>query len=201
MRSQAQPGQHWTKSIKSSCPAKQSQLYYWGRPKVGPAVVHWCNSYCRCTWASGNPLIERFGSELPPQQRVQRGTGSGFIISSDGRILTCHVWCWWSHSRSQGGRSFAGKVIGADPVTDVAVIEANGLPTVEPANSDNIVVGQWTIAIGNFYLNNTVTQGIISATGVALISVCKTSALTLSKPMRQLILVWRTFARRSRTSN
>lgn len=66
------------------------------------------------------------------------------------------------------GRSFPGRVIGTDEVTDVAVIkiEANGLPTVQLANSDNIAVGQWAIAIGNpLGLNNTVTQGIISATG------------------------------------
>lgn len=141
--------------------------------KVGPAVVRIdATRTVDAPGGSGNPLIERFfGSELPPQQRVQRGTGSGFIMSADGRIITnAHV----VEGADQvtvvlnDGRSFAGKVVGADPVTDVAVvdIEANELPTVEPANSDNIVVGQWAIAIGNpLGLNNTVTQGIVSATG------------------------------------
>ncbi|MBE9017933.1 trypsin-like peptidase domain-containing protein [Chroococcidiopsidales cyanobacterium LEGE 13417] len=141
--------------------------------KVGPAVVRIdATRTVNVPGASGNPLIDRFfGSELPPQQRVQRGIGSGFIISSDGRILTnAHVVEGADEVTVvlREGRSFAGKVIGADKVTDVAVIdiEANGLPTVEPANSDNIVVGQWAIAIGNpLGLNNTVTQGIVSATG------------------------------------
>ncbi len=140
--------------------------------KVGPAVVRIdATRTVNVPGASGNPLIERFfGSELP-QQRVQRGTGSGFMISSDGRILTnAHVVEGASEVTVvlKEGRSFAGKVIGADRVTDVAVIKiaANGLPTVEAANSDNIVPGQWAIAIGNpLGLNNTVTQGIISATG------------------------------------
>ncbi len=139
--------------------------------KVGPAVVRIDATRTVDVPATSNPLIERFfGSELPTG-RVQRGIGSGFIISSDGRVLTnAHV----VEGADQvtvvlkDGRSFAGKVIGADKVTDVAVIkiEANGLPTAQPANSDNIVVGQWAIAIGNpLGLNNTVTQGIVSATG------------------------------------
>ena len=123
--------------------------------------------------AYSNPLIERFFGEnlFPPEQKVQRGIGSGFIISQDGHILTnAHV-----VERAdkvsvvlRDGRRFAGKVLGADPVTDVAVVDIEGtnLPTVKLANSDNIVVGQWAIAIGNpLGLNNTVTQGIISATG------------------------------------
>lgn len=140
--------------------------------KVGPAVVR--IDATRTVTApenSRNSLIERFfGSEIP-QQRVVRGSGSGFIISSDGRILTnAHV----VENADEvavilnDGRSLAGKVVGADPVTDVAVvkIEANNLPTVELANSDNIIPGQWAIAIGNpLGLNNTVTQGIVSATG------------------------------------
>ncbi len=99
--------------------------------------------------ADGNPLIERFFGEnlFPPEQRVQRGTGSGFIISEDGRILTnAHVVEGADEVTVvlKNGRSFVGKVIGADPVTDVAVvkIEANQLPTVKLANSDNIVPGQ-----------------------------------------------------------
>ncbi len=142
--------------------------------EVGPAVVR-INSTrtVDAPGASGNPLIERFFDEdlFPPEQRVQRGTGSGFIISNNGRILTnAHV----VENADEvtvilkDGRSFAGKVIGADPVTDVAVvkIEAPQLPIVELGNSDNIVPGQWAIAIGNpLGLSNTVTQGIISATG------------------------------------
>ncbi|MBD0314557.1 MAG: trypsin-like peptidase domain-containing protein, partial [Microcoleus sp. T3-bin5] len=66
------------------------------------------------------------------------------------------------------GRSFQGKVMGTDPVTDVAVvkIEANNLPVVAMGNSDQIKPGEWAIAIGNpLGLDNTVTAGIISATG------------------------------------
>ncbi len=122
---------------------------------------------------SGNPIIERFfGQELfPPQQRVQRGVGSGFIVSNDGRILTnAHVVAGADEVSVvlKDGRRFAGKVVGADPVTDIAVIniDAANLPVVELGNSDSIVPGQWAIAIGNpLGLNNTVTQGIVSAIG------------------------------------
>jgi len=138
---------------------------------VGPAVVRIDATRTVDAPESRNPLLERFfGSELP-NPRVVRGSGSGFIISSDGRILTnAHVVEDADEVTVvlQEGRSFAGKVIGADPVTDVAVIdiEANSLPTVKLANSDTIIPGQWAIAIGNpLGLNNTVTQGIISATG------------------------------------
>jgi len=141
---------------------------------VGPAVVRInATRTVEVPGAAGNPLIERFfGSELfPPQQRVQRGTGSGFIVSQDGRILTnAHVVEDADEVTVvlRDGRSFAGRVIGADPVTDVAVvdIDATNLPTVKLGNADNIMPGQWAIAIGNpLGLNNTVTQGIISATG------------------------------------
>ena len=138
---------------------------------VGPAVVR--INATRTVNVPGNPVIERFfGEELyPPEQRVQRGTGSGFILSNDGRVLTnAHV---VENADKvtvilKDGRRLAGEVIGADPVTDVAVVKiaANGLPAVRLGNSDNLVPGQWAIAIGNpLGLNNTVTQGIVSATG------------------------------------
>ncbi|OWY67922.1 serine protease [cyanobacterium TDX16] len=141
---------------------------------VGSAVVRIdATRTVEAPTAFGNPLIERFFGEnsFPPEQKVQRGIGSGFIISQDGRILTnAHV-VEGADKVSvvlRDGRRFAGTVVGADPVTDVAVVDIEGtdLPTVELANSDNIAVGQWAIAIGNpLGLNNTVTQGIISATG------------------------------------
>lgn len=142
--------------------------------EVGPAVVRIdATRRVEVPARSIDPLIERFFGEdlFPSQERVQRGVGSGFIVSQDGQILTnAHV----VENADEvtvvlkDGRSFAGKVVGADPVTDVAVIDvdATKLPTVELGNSDNIVPGQWAIAIGNpLGLNNTVTQGIVSATG------------------------------------
>ena len=102
--------------------------------------------------SASNPLIERFFGEefFPPQQRVQRGIGSGFIISPDGRILTnAHVVEDADEVKVvlKDGRRFAGKVVGADPVTDVAVIDVDGtnLPTVKLGNSDNLVPGQWAM--------------------------------------------------------
>lgn len=142
--------------------------------EVGPAVVRIdATRRVEVPVRSIDPLIERFFGEniFPSQERVQRGVGSGFIISQDGRILTnAHV----VENADEvtvvlkDGRSFAGKVVGADPVTDVAVIDvdATNLPTVKLGNSDSIVPGQWAIAIGNpLGLNNTVTQGIVSAIG------------------------------------
>jgi len=142
--------------------------------EVGPAVVRIdATRRVEVPVRSIDPLIERFFGEniFPSQERVQRGVGSGFIISQDGRILTnAHV----VENADEvtvvlkDGRRLAGKVVGADPVTDVAVIDvdATNLPTVKLGNSDNIVPGQWAIAIGNpLGLNNTVTQGIVSAIG------------------------------------
>ncbi len=108
---------------------------------------------------------------MPEQRRVQQGTGSGFILSQEGHLLTnAHVVAEADQVTVilKDGRRFAGKVLGSDPVTDVAVIkiEATGLPTVKLGNSEKLVPGQWAIAIGNpLGLDNTVTQGIISATG------------------------------------
>ncbi|MEB3883262.1 HhoA/HhoB/HtrA family serine endopeptidase [Lyngbya sp. CCY1209] len=123
--------------------------------------------------AFNNPLFKRFfGDRVPPEhERLQRGTGSGFIISSDGRLITnAHVVDGADVVRVtlKDGQVFEGRVKGVDDLTDIAVvqIEARDLPTAPIGTSDRIVAGQWAIAIGNpLGLDNTVTVGIISATG------------------------------------
>ncbi|MEQ8468992.1 HhoA/HhoB/HtrA family serine endopeptidase [Coleofasciculus sp. E1-EBD-02] len=144
---------------------------------VGPAVVR-INASKTVTSqvpdAFNNPFFrEFFGSQIPeqPQQRVERGTGSGFIINTDGMILTnAHVVDGADQVDVvlKDGRTFAGEVLGTDPVTDVAVIkvEADNLPIVTLGDSEQLKPGEWAIAIGNpLGLDNTVTTGIISATG------------------------------------
>ncbi|MDJ0601102.1 MAG: HhoA/HhoB/HtrA family serine endopeptidase [Crocosphaera sp.] len=145
--------------------------------KVGPAVVRIDAS--RTVKTNVPPMFEDpffrrfFGSQVPnmPQEEIQRGTGSGFILSKDGKILTnAHVIAGTQEVTVtlKDGRTFTGKVLGTDPVTDVAVIdiEADNLPTAKAGNSDTLNVGEWAIAIGNpLGLDNTVTTGIISATG------------------------------------
>jgi S1-C subfamily serine protease len=120
-----------------------------------------------------HPMFRRFfGRRVPvPEQRQERGRGSGFIISSNGQILTnAHVIDGADRVevRLKDGRSFTGKVLGSDPVTDVAAvqIEATDLPAVSFGDSEQLHPGEWAIAIGNpLGLDNTVTAGIISATG------------------------------------
>ncbi|MCP6758890.1 MAG: trypsin-like peptidase domain-containing protein [Fischerella sp. CENA71] len=145
--------------------------------KVGPAVVRIDSSRTvktRIPEEFDDPFFRRFfGGQLPssPQQRVERGTGSGFIISGDGRILTnAHVVDGADTVKVTltDGRSFDGKVLGKDELTDIAVvkIQANNLPTLTMGNSEQLQPGQLAIAIGNpLGLDNTVTTGIISATG------------------------------------
>lgn len=120
-----------------------------------------------------NPFFRRFfGNEMPvPEQQIERGTGSGFILSSDGHMITnAHVVSGADVVKVtlKDGRTFEGRVVGVDPVTDVAAIEieAKGLPTVRLGKSENLIPGEWAIAIGNpLGLDNTVTVGIISALG------------------------------------
>jgi len=143
--------------------------------RVGPAVVRINSSRTVKTQIPdelNDPFFRRFfGSQIPQQNQVQRGTGSGFIIGKDGRILTnAHVVDGADTVTVilKDGRSFQGKVLGKDELTDVAVvkIQADNLPTVNIGNSDQLQPGQWAIAIGNpLGLDNTVTTGIISATG------------------------------------
>ena len=145
--------------------------------QVGSAVVRIDSSRTvktRLPEQFNDPVFRQFfGSAvpIPNQNRVERGTGSGFIISKDGRILTnAHVvdGADTVTVKLKDGRSYVGKVLGKDDLTDVAVvkIEANSLPTVALGNSEKLEPGQWAIAIGNpLGLDNTVTTGIVSATG------------------------------------
>jgi len=143
----------------------------------GPAVVRIDTTQKVTSQVPGifnDPFFQQFfGSRLPTpsQKQVERGIGSGFIIGSNGLVLTnAHVvnGADTVNVRLKDGRTFQGKVMGADPVTDVAVvkIQANNLPTVPVGNSNEVKAGQWAIAIGNpLGFDNTVTSGIISGTG------------------------------------
>lgn len=144
---------------------------------AGPAVVRIDAARTvetRIPPAFKDPRVrEFFGSQVPtpPSEKVQRGAGSGFIISQDGQILTnAHVVAGADKVTVtlKDGRRFDGQVLGTDPVTDIAAIkiDAEDLPTVKLGNSDQLRSGEWAIAIGNpLGLDNTVTTGIISATG------------------------------------
>ena len=152
--------------------------------KVGPAVVN-IRTTEKVKLGQGAPGDEEmqeflrrfFGQPSPrgrrtppaPEEEVQRGVGSGFIISLDGLVLTnAHV--------VEGAdevlvtltdrREFKAKVLGADKRTDVAVLklEAANLPFLRTGDSNKIRVGEWVIAIGSpFNLDNSVSAGIISA--------------------------------------
>jgi len=144
--------------------------------KVEPAVVR-----INATRKVVNPLADTFKNpfwqrffgddEQPvPEERIEQGTGSGFILSKDGELLTnAHVVADADTVQVtlKDGRTFDGKVVGIDSMTDVAAVKiaADHLPVVKIGNSQNLLPGEWAIAIGNpLGLDNTVTLGIISAT-------------------------------------
>lgn len=121
-----------------------------------------------------DPFFQQFfGNQSPrgSQQERERGLGSGVIVSPDGYILTNnHVIDKATDIKVMlaDKRQFPGKVVGADPKTDIAVvkIEATGLPTITFGDSSTLHVGDYAFAIGNpFGVGETATMGIISATG------------------------------------
>lgn len=118
-------------------------------------------------------FFRRFAPQIPQEQEAQ-SLGSGFIISSDGYIMTnAHV---IDHAdkitvRLTDKREFRAKVIGADKRTDVALlkIEATGLPKINVGDPNKLKVGEWVVAIGSpFGFDNSVTAGIVSAKGRSL---------------------------------
>jgi len=148
--------------------------------KVGPSVVSITTeelASSRSPFGSvfGNdPTFERFFRDFfepqAPQQRRRANLGSGVLIDDQGHVLTnAHVVA--RASRVQvvlaDGRELDATVVGADPNNDVAVLQVESdesLPWTPPGDSDDVLVGEPVIAIGNpFGLSNTVTTGVISA--------------------------------------
>lgn len=145
--------------------------------KAAPAVV----SIHTISWIENTPtetadqqLLQRFlgkGSPHRPRLKADKSAGSGVIIHDSGYILTnYHVIAKRDqiNIRLNDSRIFPARLIGSDPETDLAVlkIEATGLPTLAVADPSDIMVGNIVLAIGDpFSIGQTVTQGIISATG------------------------------------
>lgn len=141
--------------------------------KVGPAVVRIdaTRQVAKHSKKLDIPFFDEFFDEelSPPGQQVERGTGSGFIITPDGHLLTnAHVIDGMKKIEVtlKNGQTYEGKVLGTDALTDVAVVKIDGtdLPTATLGETKNLTPGEWAIAIGNpLGLDNTVTVGIISA--------------------------------------
>jgi len=121
-----------------------------------------------------DPFFRQFFGNTAPQRQVVRGLGSGFIISEDGYILTNDHVAGNATKISvtlTTGETINAKLIGSDPVSDVALlkIDKNNLPYSNFGNSDNAIIGEWVIALGNpfglFEINDkpTVTVGVVSA--------------------------------------
>src|SRR5215203_659674 len=115
---------------------------------------------------------DRFRQQPPrPEERVERGLGSGVVVSADGYILTNHHVVDGAQEirvELNDGRAFQAKVVGTDQPSDLAVlkVEASGLPVLPLGDSDKARVGDVALAVGNpLGIGQTVTSGIVSAKG------------------------------------
>jgi serine protease Do len=126
-----------------------------------------------------DPFFRQFFGDRGTRSREVKELGSGYIMSSDGYIVTNdHV---AGHATEikvtlTDGDTYDAELIGSDPVSDIALLKIDGrnLPYIEFGDSDNIIIGEWVIALGNpfglFEINDqpTVTVGVVSATGMNL---------------------------------
>jgi Do/DeqQ family serine protease len=146
---------------------------------VTPTVVHIRTTMTRTVRQQQIPDIFRefFGDEFgggnqrQPRRQQGQASGSGVIISKDGYIITNNHVVQDADEVEvimTDKRSFKAKVIGTDPLTDLAVIkvEANNLPAITLGDSDGLKLGEWVLAVGYpLDLESTVTAGIVSAKG------------------------------------
>ena len=137
--------------------------------KTVNSVVHVKNTTIR---TQNNPLDIFFGNGNGKREYEQVGTGSGVIISSDGYIVTNNHVIDNANAIEitlNNKKKYEAELIGADASNDIALLKINAdvdLPYTPFANSDNIKIGEWVLAVGNPYnLTSTVTAGIVSAKG------------------------------------
>jgi len=139
-----------------------------------PSVVHIKAKSVRAVSQQRSIFDDFFGGDNPfgqPRNQQQESSGSGVIITNDGYIATNnHVVEGATELEvvTSDHKSYTAKIIGTDPSTDIAVIKIEGGKHLAMtfANSDNVKVGEWVLAVGNpFNLESTVTAGIVSAKG------------------------------------
>lgn len=137
--------------------------------KTVNSVVHVKNTTIR---TQNSPLDIFFGNGNSKREYEQVGTGSGVIISSDGYIVTNNHVIDNANAIEitlNNKKKYEAELIGADASNDIALLKINAdvdLPYTPFANSDNIKIGEWVLAVGNPYnLTSTVTAGIVSAKG------------------------------------
>ena len=172
----------------SRIPAGQPVDLTYAAEKALPSVVHIHyvqNSKIQTVKVQSDPFEDFFSDpfggffgrgqgqggtrERKVQTPKREAMGSGVIISADGYIVTNNHVVDGADELTvslSDNREFSARIIGADKTTDLALIKIDGkqLPAIQIANSDDVKVGEWVLAIGNpMGLNNTVTAGIISA--------------------------------------
>tara|TARA_B100000963_G_scaffold132965_1_gene115803 strand:- start:2455 stop:3864 length:1410 start_codon:yes stop_codon:yes gene_type:complete len=133
-------------------------------------IVTKSNPFPNFQFPPGSPFEDMFKEFGVPQERQSSALGSGFIIDEKGLVVTNNHVIQDAEDiivRVNGDKEFKAKVIGADPLSDIAVLKLETNEKFIPVkfgNSDNARIGDWVIAIGNpFGLGGTVTSGIISA--------------------------------------
>ena len=163
-----------TKSISKNIPGSFADL----AEKLMPSVVNISTTTIITTQSNpfpfqfppGSPFEDMFKEFGTPQERKSAALGSGFIISEKGIVVTNNHVIQDAEDiiiRVNGDKEFKAKVIGADPLSDIAILQLDTKEKFIPVkfgNSDKARIGDWVIAIGNpFGLGGTVTSGIISA--------------------------------------
>ena len=133
-------------------------------------VVTKTNPFPNFQFPPGSPFEDMFKEFGTPQERKASALGSGFIIDKDGTVVTNNHVIKDADDilvRVNGDKEYKAKIIGTDPLSDIAVLKIDSDDKFKPVkfgNSDLARIGDWVIAIGNpFGLGGTVTSGIISA--------------------------------------
>jgi Do/DeqQ family serine protease len=159
-------------ATKSLPPTVVMQSFADSVARAAPAVVNIYTARVVTERTQATPLNQLFGDYWPSyRRRIERSLGSGVIVDAKGTIVTNqHVIAQADSIRVQlaDGRIAEAAIVGQDPDTDLAILrlEVGNLPVMPLGRSDTLRVGDIVLAIGNPYgLSQTVTQGIVSATG------------------------------------
>ena len=164
-----------TASISSNAPSSFADLAEQLMPSVvnistTTTVVTKTNPFPNFQFPPGSPFEDMFKEFGTPQERKASALGSGFIIDKNGTVVTNNHVIKDADDilvRVSGDKEYKAKIIGKDPLSDIAVLKIDSDDTFKPVkfgNSDIARIGDWVLAIGNpFGLGGTVTSGIISA--------------------------------------